>query len=206
LDHVHASAVPLSGLTAWQALFDHGNLAKGQTVLIHGAGGGVGTYAVQLAHWRGAHVIGTASKSKAEFLRTLGADQVIDYSATRFEDTIRNVDLILDGVGGDTLERSWGVVRKGGTLVTIVDDAPEEKAKGFGIKAASILVKPDCSELVQLARLIDAGILHPVIEAVYSLSQARLAYEHGLLGHNRGKVVLQVGDDAGTKAQHKVQN
>jgi NADPH:quinone reductase-like Zn-dependent oxidoreductase len=192
LDHVKTSSVPLSGLTAWQGLFDHGQLSKGQTVLIHGAGGGVGTYAVQLAHIRGAHVIGTASRGKAEFLQELGADEVLDYSAVRFEERVRDVDLVLDTVGGDTLERSWKVVRKGGTLVTIVGDAPEEKMKEFGVRGASILVQPDRSELDQIAQLIDGGSLRPVIEAVYPLSQARPAYEHGLRGHNRGKVVLQV--------------
>jgi len=194
LDHVQASAVPLSGLTAWQALFDYGKLTRGQTALIHGAGGGVGTYAVQLARWRGARVIGTASKGKAEFLRRLGADEVVDYSTARFEEKVSGVDVVLDTVGGDTLERSWGVVRRGGTLVTIVDDAPEEKAKQFGVNGFSILVKPDRSELAQIARMIDAGVLHPVIEGVYPLSQARLAYERGLLGHGRGKLVLKVAD------------
>jgi NADPH:quinone reductase-like Zn-dependent oxidoreductase len=116
LDFVHAAAVPLSGLTAWQALFDHGRLAAGQRVLIHGAAGGVGTFAVQLAAWRGAHVIGTASANNDRFLRELGADEVIDYTARRFEDIVHDVDLVLDAIGGNTLDRSWGVLRKGGTV------------------------------------------------------------------------------------------
>ncbi len=108
LDHVRAAAVPLSGLTAWQALFDHAKLSKGDRVLIHGAGEGVGTFAVQFAHWRGVHVIGTASRNKATFLYELGADEVVDYNAVRFEDKVRNVDVVLDTVGGDIVERSWG--------------------------------------------------------------------------------------------------
>ena len=195
LDHVHASAVPLSGLTAWQALFDSAGLAEGQRVLIHGASGGVGTYAVQLAHWRGAHVIATASQSKTSFLQELGADEVIDYSAVRFEAKVNNVDVVLDTVGGDTLERSWGTIRRGGILVTIVGDTPEEKTAKFGVRGASILVQPNRKELIQLSRLIDMGTIHPVVDAVFPLSQARSAYERGLLGHNRGKLVLKVGDE-----------
>ena len=133
LDHVHAAAVPLSGLTAWQALFDHADLFAGDRVLIHGAAGGVGTWAVQFAHWGGAHVIGTASQRNAAFLRELGADEVLDYESVRFEDKLRDVDIILDTVGGDTLERSWGILRREGVLVTVAGDAPEEKATKYGV-------------------------------------------------------------------------
>ena len=192
LDHVHAAAVPLSGLTAWQALFDHANLSAGDRVLIHGAAGGVGTWAVQFAHWRGAHVIGTASPTKHAFLRELGADEVLDYTAVRFEDKIRDVDVILDAVGGETLERSWGVLRRGGVLVTVAGDAPEEKASKYGVRGVSFLVQPNRSQLTQISQLIDGGTVRPIIEAVYPLSRAREAYERGLLGHNRGKLVLQV--------------
>jgi NADPH:quinone reductase-like Zn-dependent oxidoreductase len=194
LDHVHAAAVPLSGLTAWQALFDHAKTSKGQRVLVHGAGGGVGSFAVQFAHWKGAYVIGTASRSKAAFLQELGADEVIDYAAVRFEEKVRDVDVVVDTVGGETLERSWGVLRRGGFLVTIVGDTPEEKTQRYGVRGASILVQPDRSELTEISRLIDAGKVHAVIEAVFPLSDARLAYEHGLQGHNQGKLVLKVAD------------
>jgi NADPH:quinone reductase-like Zn-dependent oxidoreductase len=194
LDHVHAASVPLSGLTAWQAFFDHARLSKGDRVLIHGAGGGVGTLAVQFAHWRGAHVIGTASRGRADFLRKLGADEVVDYTAVRFEDKVRDVDVVLDTVGGETLERSWKIIRKGGALVTIVGDAPEEKAKKYGVRGFSILVQPNRMHLVEMAKLIDAGTIRPVIEAVFPLSQTQRAYERGLLGHNLGKLVLKVVD------------
>jgi NADPH:quinone reductase-like Zn-dependent oxidoreductase len=192
LDHVHAAAVPLSGLTAWQALFDHANLSAGDHVLIHGAAGGVGTWAVQFAHWRGAYVIGTASRSKQAFLHELGADEVLDYTAVRFEDKIRGVDLILDTVGGETLERSWGILRRGGVLVTVAGDAPEEKAAKHGVRGVSFLVQPNRTQLIQIAQLIDGGTVRPIVEAVYPLSRAREAYERGLQGHNRGKLVLQV--------------
>ena len=195
LDHVHAAAVPLSGLTAWQGLFDHAKISKGDRVLIHGAGGGVGTFAVQLAHWRGAYVIATASRSKSAFLQELGADEVIDYSSVRFEDRVRDVDVALDTVGGETLERSWKVVRRGGFLVTIVGDALEEKSKEYGISGVSFLVQPNRTQLIQISQLIDAGTIHPIVEATFPLNQARRAYERGLLGHNRGKLVLRVVDD-----------
>lgn len=193
LDHVHAAAVPLSGLTAWQGLFDHAQLAAGQRVLIQGAAGGVGTYAVQLAHGRKAHVIGTASAKNEPFLRQLGADEVLDYHAVRLEDQVKGVDAVLDTVGGDALDRSWALLRRGGTLVTIVGDAPEDKAAAFGVRGVSFLVQPSRAQLLELGRLIDAGTIRPVVEDVFPLEKAREAYERGLLGHNRGKLVLRVG-------------
>lgn len=192
LDHVHAAAVPLSGLTAWQALFDHAHLARGNRVLIQGAAGGVGTFAVQLAHSKGIHVIGTASARNAGFLRELGADEVVDYAAEPVERRVKDVDAVLDTVGGDTLERSWGIVRRGGALVTIVGDAPEERATRQGIRAVSFLVQPSRAQLLELGELLDRGALRPIVEATYPLASAREAYERGLLGHNRGKLVLVV--------------
>lgn len=192
LDHVRAAAVPLSGLTAWQALFDHAGVAAGHRVLIQGAAGGVGTHAVQLAHGRGAHVIGTASKRNVGFLKDLGADEVLDYASVRFEDVVRDVDAVIDTVGGETLDRSWSVLRRGGVMVTVAGDAPEDTAAKHGVRGVSMLVQPNRDQLRELAKLIDAGRLRPVIEAVFPLPRAREAYERGLLGHNRGKMVLQV--------------
>src|SRR5437867_283818 len=192
LDHVQAAAVPLSGLTAWQALFDHARLSRGDRVLIHGAAGGVGSFAVQFAHWRGAEVIATASKRHDEFLTGLGADKVLDYSSVRFEEAVRDVDAVLDTVGGDTLERSWGVLREHGVLVTIAGDAPEDKAAKYGVRAASILVQPNRDQLIQIGRLVDAGTIRPIVASVFSLSNAREAFAQGLAGHNRGKIVLRV--------------
>jgi NADPH:quinone reductase-like Zn-dependent oxidoreductase len=192
LDHVAAAAIPLSGLTAWQALFDHAKLSRGDRILIHGAGGGVGTFAVQFAHWRGAYVLGTASQSKFTFLRDLGADEVLDYAAVRFEEKARNVDVVLDTIGGDTLERSWGVVRRGGVVVTIAGDVSEEKTTKYGVHGVSFIVQPNRSQLIQISQLIDRSVVHPVIEAVFPLTKAKEAYEQGLLGHNRGKLVLKV--------------
>jgi len=195
LDHIHAAAVPLSGLTAWQALFDHAKLSAGDRVLIHGAAGGVGTWAVQFAHWKGAHIIGTASTRNHKFLQGLGADEVLDYTSVRFEDKSRGADVVLDTVGGDTLERSWGIVRRGGALVTIVGDAPAEKADKLGLRAVSLLVQPNRNQLNQIGQLIEAGTVRPIVQDVFPLARAREAYVQGLRGHNRGKLVLQVCAD-----------
>ena len=192
LDHVRAAAVPLSALTAWQALFDHAGLAAGQKVLIHGAAGGVGSFAVQLARWRGAQVSGTTSADDADFLRALGVETVIDYRAARFEDLLRVVDVVLDTVGGETLERSWRVLRPGGTLVSTAARPSPEQARIADARGVFFIVEPSRPQLVELARLIDEGRVRPVLEAVFPLAQARAAFERGLSGHHRGKIVLQV--------------
>jgi NADPH:quinone reductase-like Zn-dependent oxidoreductase len=193
LDFVQAAAVPLSGLTAWQGLFDHAGLSQGDRVLIHGAGGGVGTFAVQLAKWKGARIAATCSKFNADLARELGADEVIDYEKERFEEA-GDFDAVLDTVGGDTLERSWGVLRKGGTLVTIVDDAPKDKAESFGVRGVSMIVQPNQAQLVEISNLVDNGKVRPIVSGVFPLSEARQAYEKGLAGHSRGKLVLKIGD------------
>ncbi len=194
LSHVAAAAVPLAALTAWQALFDHAQLSRGQQVLIHAAAGGVGTYAIQLAHGRGAFVIGTARAANAAFLRGLGADEVIDYTVDRFEEQFSDVDVVLDAVGGDTLARSWGVVRKGGTLVTIADSAPAETAARYGVRGVEFIVEPNRAQLIEIARLIDAGTLRSIVAETFPLRDARRAFERSIPGHNRGKVVLEVSD------------
>jgi NADPH:quinone reductase-like Zn-dependent oxidoreductase len=195
LSHVAAAAVPLSALTAWQALFDHAGLTIGQEILIHGATGGVGSFAVQLAHWRGAFVVGTTGPGNTILARALGADEVIDYTAVRFEDKIRDADVVLDTVGGDTLERSWGVLRRGGVLVTIAGTAAADKAARYGVRGIDFIVEPSRTELMQITRLIDAGKLRPIIEATFPLEKARQAFERGAGGHNHGKIVLQVAPE-----------
>ena len=192
LDYVQAAGVPLVGLTAWQALFDHARLSAGQSVLIHGAASGVGSMAVQLAHWVGANVIGTASARNRDFLRGLGADEVIDYTSTRFEDMLHDVDIVLDTIGGDTMERSWSVLKKGGLLVSVFSPPPKEQAKAHSVRAMFFVVQPNRAELIQIGDLIDAGQVQPVIETVFPLSEARQAFERGLSGHTRGKIILRV--------------
>src|SRR6266487_3755251 len=202
LDHVQAAAVPLSALTAWQALFDHAHLAAGQTVLIQGAAGGVGVFAVQLAHWAGAQIIATASAHNRDFLRELGANEVIDYTTTRFEEVVQSVDIVFDTVGGDTLAHSWQVVKPGGMLVSVVSPPPSADAiKGHDVRFAWFVVQPDREQLVQIGALIDAGRVRPVIDTVLPLSQARQAYEQGAKGHTRGKIVLRVVDQGNLGAQ-----
>jgi len=195
LDYVSAAAVPLSALTAWQALFEHASLVAGQRVLIHGAAGGVGVFAVQLAHWAGAHVIATASARNRDFLHELGANEVIDYTTTRFEEVVQDVDLVFDTVGGDTLQRSWQVIKPGGVLLSIVSPRPSfAEAKGYDVRPVWFVVEPNREELIQIGTLIDAGHLRPIIDTVFPLAQARQAYEQGARGHTRGKIVLRVGD------------
>src|SRR5437588_1084933 len=196
LDHVQAAAVPLSALTAWQGLFEYAKLVAGQTVLIHGAAGGVGVFAVQLARWAGAHVIATASARNRDFLRELGASEIIDYTTTRFEEVVHGADLVFDLVGGDTLQRSWQVVKPGGALVSVVSPRPSfAEAKAYDVRPVWFVVEPNREQLIQIGALIDAGKLRPVIETVLPLSQARQAYEQGARGHTRGKIVLRVVDE-----------
>jgi NADPH:quinone reductase-like Zn-dependent oxidoreductase len=194
IDHVNAAAVPVVGLTAWQALFEPSAIAlePGQTVLIHGAAGGVGTFAVQLARGHGARVIATASGKNDEFLRKLGASEVIDYTRNRFEDVVHDADAVLDTIGGDTQKRSWGVLKPGGVLASIVGigEVPAE-AKARGIRSAAVYAKNDREYLDRLTALIDAGKLAPVIAEVLPLAQARRAHELSEGGHVRGKLVLQ---------------
>ena len=190
VDHVHAAATPISALTAWQGLVERAGLAAGQRVLIHGAAGGVGAFAVQLARWRGARVTGTASAANLDFVRSLGADEAIDYRAERFEDAVRDVDVVFDTVGGEALERSWGVLKPGGRLVTVA--ASEERTTDERTRDAFFIVEPSRAQLAEIARLIDRGELRPVVGAVFPLAEARQAYQHKPV---RGKVVLRVVDD-----------
>ena len=193
LDFVQAAATPLSALTVWQAFFDHARLAPGQRVLIHGAAGGIGGFAVQIARWRGAYVIGTASTENREFLLGLGANEVIDYQHVHFEDAVRDVDVVLDTIGGGTRERSWQVLKPGGILVSLVEPIPESEAAAHGERGRRgvfFIVRADREQLRQIATLIDAGAVRPVIAQTVPLAEARAAFERGVAGHTRGKLVL----------------
>jgi len=194
IGHLHAAAMPLSALTAWQALFDHGRLDAGKRVLIHGAAGGVGSFAVQLAHVNGAKVIAVASGRHRDFLQGLGADTIVDYETARFEDLAHGVDLVLDTVGGETLKRSWAVLKPGATLVSVAEPPPVQDAARAGARGIFFIVKPSRTELSELARLTDAGQLRTFVSEVFAISRAREAYETLLRGHLRGKIVLRVKD------------
>jgi NADPH:quinone reductase-like Zn-dependent oxidoreductase len=150
----YTAAIPTAGLAAWQALFDIAGLEKGQSVLIHGAAGGVGSYAIQFAKWKGAYVIGTASGDHLQFVKGLGADEVIDYRSQRFEDVVKDLDIVLDTVDSDTFDRSWAVLKPGGTLVTTVAHIPEGAGKAHGVSAKSFVTQPDGGELAQIAAII----------------------------------------------------
>lgn len=189
LDFNQAAAVPLAALTVWQAFFDHAHLAPGQTILIHGAAGGVGTFAVQVARWVGARVIGTASAQQHDLLRRLGAAELIDYTAVRFEDAVHDVDVVLDAVGGETLERSWGVLKKGGVLVSLVEKPAQQRAAALGVRALFFIVQPNRAQLIRIGQLIDARQIRPVVETILPLAQARQAYASR---RHTGKIVLQV--------------
>jgi len=192
LDFVHAAAVPLAGLTAWQALVETAGLEEGQTVLVHAAAGGVGHFAVQIAVARGAKVIATASESNHAFLRALGAEQVIDYRTQRFEELAHDVDVVLDPIGGDTRTRSYGVLKPGGFLVSIVGAPPASEIEAHGVRGAGILVRPDAKGLAELAELIDLGAMHPEVGHEFPLAEAARAHEQSETGHTRGKIVLVV--------------
>jgi NADPH:quinone reductase-like Zn-dependent oxidoreductase len=193
LDYRAAAAVPLAGLTAWQGLFDHGHLQAGQRVLIHGGAGGVGHLAIQFAKARGATVATTVAGEDVEFVRHLGADQVIDYTRERFEDKVHDVDLVLDLIAGETQERSWAVLKDGGTMISSLARPAEAKAREHHARAENFVAHPDRAELIEIGRLIDAGRVHPHVSAVFELREAAEAQAQLEQHHAQGKVVLQVG-------------
>lgn len=192
LSPTEAAAVPLAGQTAWQGLFDQGHLEAGLTVLIQGAAGGVGSFAVQFAHWKRARVIATASADDDEFLRCLGADQVIDYKSTRFEDEVTDVDLVFDLIGGETQDRSYAVIKPGGTLVSALGINAPGKVQERNIRAAGYRMEPSTANLNQMAELLDSGAAKAVVMATYPLERAAEAWNDLLNKHTRGKIVLEV--------------
>jgi NADPH:quinone reductase-like Zn-dependent oxidoreductase len=192
LDFIQAAAVPLAGLTAWQVLFDHGGLKEGQTVLIHGAAGGVGHFAVQFAAARGARVIATCSGEDAEFVKGLGAAEVIDYHKQRFEDRVHDIDLVYDLVAGETQDRSFAVIRNGGVLVSTLKEPDKARGAERGIRTAHYMAAPNGAQLAEIGRLIDAGKVKPNIQRVFPLAEAARAEQTLETDHVRGKVVLAV--------------
>ncbi|WP_209624106.1 NADP-dependent oxidoreductase [Saccharothrix coeruleofusca] len=198
LDHEHAAAVPLAGLTAWQALVDTARVSAGDRVLVHAAAGGVGHLAVQFAKYLGAHVIGTASAPRHAWLGQLGADELVDYTSQRFEEVVRDVDVVLDTIGDrrgdDTGRRSLSVLRPGGQYVSIVGVPPELAAEAAeaGLRTHAVLVEPDGSALAAIAELIEGGRVAVEVEEVFDLAEAAEAHRHGEAGHTRGKLVLRV--------------
>ena len=187
VDHIHAAAIASASLAAWRALFETAELEAGQKVLIHGATGGVGGFAVQLAHAKGIHVIGTASQRNQAYLKELGADEAIDYAAVRFEDVVRDVDAVFD-----TQARSWKVLKRGGILVSIAQPPSQAEAEKYGVRATMALNEMKAESLNAITQLVDSGKLRAVVDTVLPLSEARRAQELIQTGHTRGKIVLQV--------------
>ncbi|MEV1167796.1 NADP-dependent oxidoreductase [Nonomuraea sp. NPDC049784] len=196
IDHVHAAGIPLAALTAWQALVDVAGLKGGQRVLIHAAAGGVGHLAVQIAKARGAYVIGTASAAKHEFLRGLGADELVDYRNEDFAEVVRDVDVVLDTIGGDYGARSLRTMREGGTIISLVlsvlDPNAQAKAAELGIRSEAMLVEPDQAAMRAIAALVEAGRLRVEIAATLPLAEAAKAHELGETNRTTGKIVLTV--------------
>jgi NADPH:quinone reductase-like Zn-dependent oxidoreductase len=193
LNHEEAATVPIGALTAWQGLLDRAKIQPGERVLVHGGGGAVGIFAVQLAHLHGAHVIATVSSKQIKLVAELGADEVIDYHASRFEDRTQKVDVVFDGVGGETLDRSWNMLKPGGRMVTIasIDDTAEQR-----VKDVFFIVEPNQRQLAEVARMLDAGTLRTFVNAVVPLEKASDAYS-GSLTNKRGygKVVITIPGD-----------
>lgn len=190
LDHLRAAALPIAALTAWQALFDKADLKRGQKILIHAAAGGVGSFAVQFAKWKGASVIGTASARNAGYVRDLGADEVIDYQATRFEEKARGMDVVLDTIGGDTQERSWKVLKRGGILVSLVQPPSEKAAADHGVRGLILRASTRGDQLARIADLVVQGVVKVHVDVALPLREARKAQELSREGHTRGKIVL----------------
>jgi NADPH:quinone reductase-like Zn-dependent oxidoreductase len=192
---VEAAAVPIVALTAWPALIDTAKLTPEQTVLIHGGSGGVGTFAIQIAKAHGARVIATASTANQDLLKQLGADVSIDYTKQKFEDVAKDVDVVLDSIGKDTLARSHGVVKTGGFIVSLVARPDRDELNKRGIRGAALSVEPNSDELAEIGKLIDEGKIKVIVSQTFPLSEAIKAQEQVATGHTRGKIVLKIADE-----------
>ena len=193
ISHVEAASIPLAGITAWETIVSVGNLAAGQKALIHAASGGVGSLAVQIAKWRGAHVVATTSSANVELVRSLGADQVIDYLNERFADEVKDVDLVVDTIGGEVQASSWSVLRRGGILVSTVSVPSVERAAAQGVRSAHVLIGPDPAVLDRLAALVDLGKLRTLIGGEFALQDIAEAHALSETSRTVGKIVIYVG-------------
>ena len=190
LDFENAAAVPVGSLTAWQAMFDLAGLESGQTILITGASGGVGSMAVQIAKAKGAFVIGTASGRNEEFILGLGADEFIDYPRNNFEEIVKDADVVFDTVGGETLGRAFQTLKRGGFLVTAASPPSQEKANQFNVRAAFVAVKSNANQLAEINQLIESGKIKSHVETVLPLPEVKKAHALSASGRTRGKIVL----------------
>jgi len=194
INFVEAAAVPLAATTAWQALVDEARLSSGQSVLIHGGSGGVGSFAIQIAKARGAKVIATASTAHQDLLKQLGVDQAIDYTTTKFEDVVNGVDVVFNCVRADALARSYGVLKKGGVIVSITQDPDQTECAKHSIRCSSVGAHPDAKVLEELTKLIEAGKMKPIVSQTLPLADASKAHQQIETHHTLGKIVLKVAD------------
>jgi NADPH:quinone reductase-like Zn-dependent oxidoreductase len=190
-----AATIGAGAESAWKALFTEGNLGSGQTVLIHAAAGGVGQFAVQLAKWKGATVIGTASSANLDYVKSLGADQVIDYTTTPFEEVVRDVDLVVDTVGGSTQDRSWSVLKPGGCIVSLAQPLSQEKAREFGVTAKHSTAFPTYDDNIVIAQLLADGTIKAEIDRIYPLDEVKEAHLRSEGRHSRGRILLSANPD-----------
>jgi NADPH:quinone reductase-like Zn-dependent oxidoreductase len=193
IDYAHAAAIPLAGQTAWQGLFRYGELKAGQAVLIHGGSGGVGHFAVQFAKAKGARVLTTVSTDAVQFARSLGADVVIDYKTQRFEELAQNLDMVLDLIDGETRERSWPLLKKGGVLVSTLTEPSQQTAARHGVRARRYTVEADGGELAEILSLVASGRVKPHVQKTYPLQEAAQALNSVEQGESIGKIVLTMG-------------
>lgn len=187
-----AASLPLVSITAWESVIDKGNIKKGDKILIHAGSGGVGTIAIQLAKWKGAYVITTCSEKNFDLVKSLGADEVIDYTKVNFEDVVSDIDVVFDTIGGDVQDRSWNVLKKGGVLVAITQTPSEETAKKFNVSSHLVFIDPNGPILKELAELVDQGIVKPVVGALYNLEDIKKAHILSQSGRAKGKIVINI--------------
>ena len=192
IDHAHAAAIPLAGQTAWQGLFLRGQLKSGQSVLIHGGSGGVGHFAVQFAKAKGARVLTTVSTANVEFARGLGADVVIDYQTQRFEEHAQDLDMVFDLIDGETRQRSWKLLKRGGVLVSTLTEPSQETARQYGVRALRYTVEANGSELSEIAELVASGKVKPHVQKTFRLEEAAQAMAVVEHGGSVGKIVLSM--------------
>jgi len=192
ISHLEAASLPLAGITAWETVVTIGQLAPGQRALIHAASGGVGSLAVQIAKWRGAHVVATTSAANMDLVKSLGADQVVDYRKGKLTDSVRDIDLVVDTLGGEAQTSSWRVLRRGGTLVSTVSVPSVDEAKEFGVKSEFLFITPNAPVLDRLTDLVDTGKIRPLIGGEFALRNIADAHALSESGHTVGKIVLYV--------------
>lgn len=193
ISHIEAATLPLAGIAAWESIVTTAQVGKGQRVLIHAASGGVGSIAVQLAKARGAYVIATTSEKNRALVQSIGADEVIDYHAQKFQDVVRDVDAVLDTMGGLVQEASWQVLKRGGILISIISTPPPEKAKALGVRSAFLFIQSNAAILEQLAEMVENGKLRPLVGAEFALKDIAKAHALSQSGHAVGKIALYVG-------------